>query len=137
MSRRKEVSVARELTLSEQMVLLFEYGEGRGLATSYRAIAEATGENATNIRKMHLGENLNPGIKSILALADYFGVRLDYFGCATREACQNYLAGAKPTQLEQDIAKRVDGLSETALEAIATMLDYVRKAEQLPPSKPR
>jgi transcriptional regulator with XRE-family HTH domain len=128
--------MARELTFSEKMAYLFKYGEARGIATTYRAIAEATRENANNIRKIYLGENPNPGIRTVRALADYFGVSLAYFDCATRTECQDYLTGAKPQQLRQDIAIRVDGLSETGLEAISKLIDYVRKAEELPACGP-
>ena len=128
--------MARELTFSNKLAILFAYGEARGLATSYRAIADATKENANSIRKIYLGENTNPGIRTVLALADYFGVGLAYFDCATRIECQNYLTGAKPQQLSHDIAIRANGLSETSLEAISTMIDYVRKAEKLPARRP-
>ena len=137
MSRRKEASTARELTLSDQLAYLFEYGEARGLATTYRAIAEATRENANGIRKVYLGENTNPGIRTILALGDYFGVGLAYFDCATLTECQDYLTGAEQQELRQDIAIRTNGLSEASLEAISKLIGYVRKAKELPAHGPR
>jgi len=67
--------VARGLSLADQVELLFAYGESRGMSAAYRAIAVATGENATNIRKIHRGENLNPGFQLLRALTRYFHVQ--------------------------------------------------------------
>lgn len=127
----------RTLTLAEKLALLLEYGEGRGLAVTYRAIGEATGENANNIRKIHRGENANPGLKTLKALADYFGVGLAYFDLETRAACQDYLKQAPKDRLVAEIALRTLGVSEAGLEAIQNMVDIVRKSEGLPPSKGR
>ena len=127
--------MARALTLSEKLQILFDYGESRGISSAYRAIAEATGENATNIRKIHRGENINPGFKILRALVRYFGVGLSYFDFDTRAGIEAYLAQFAPAKAVDDIKLRANGMSEEGLAAVRNMLDFVRKAEGLPPPK--
>jgi transcriptional regulator with XRE-family HTH domain len=128
--------MARALTLADKLQILFEYGEARGISPAYRAIAEATGENATNIRKIHKGENINPGLKILRALVKYFGVGLSYFDYDTRAECEAYLAQFAPARAADEIKLRANGMSEEGLTAVRNMLDFVRKAEGLGPPKP-
>lgn len=123
--------MSREMPLAEKMTLLFKYGESRGLPVTYRAIAQATEENANNIRKIHLGENANPGLKILTALAAYFGVGLAYFDCRTKAECQKYLDEVAQARVLGGIAMRAEGISETGLRTIEKMIDYVREAEGL------
>ena len=121
------------LTLSEKLALLFEYGQSRGLSTKYRAIAEAIGENANNIRKIYLGENANPGLKILTGLVGYFGIDLAYFNCSTKADCQAYLAHAAPARETVGINRRAQGMSEDSLLLIRQLMDIIRKAQRLPP----
>ena len=121
------------LTLSEKLVLLFEYGESRGHSTKYRAIAEAIGENANNIRKIYLGENANPGLKILTALVGYFDIDLAYFNCGTKADCRAYLEHAAPARETVAISQRAQGMSEDGLALIRQLMDIIRKAERLPP----
>lgn len=123
----------RSLALQRKVELLFEYGEARGISAAYRAIAVATGENGTNIRKIHHGENLNPGLRTLTALARYFGIGLDYFLCETRAECQDYLSGAAQQRLLSRVPKTMTGISEHGLDVLLTWIYIVRKAEELPP----
>jgi transcriptional regulator with XRE-family HTH domain len=123
------------LTLAEKLELLFEYGESRGISAAYRAIAVATGENANNIRKIHRGENKNPGLKILTALGDYFGVDLAYFNCKTKVDCEAYLSRFAPARETDEIKLRAHGMSEAGLAALRTMMDMARRAEGLPPVK--
>jgi transcriptional regulator with XRE-family HTH domain len=117
------------VTLAEKVDLLFKYGESRGLPVSYRAIAQATEENSNNIRKIHLGKNANPGLRTLTALAEYFGVSLAYFECQTKTQCHEFLKQQPQTKLLGGIAMRAEGLSEAGLKAIEQMIEYVRDAE--------
>jgi transcriptional regulator with XRE-family HTH domain len=117
------------VTLAEKIDLLFKYGESRGLSVSYRAIAQATEENANNIRKIHLGKNANPGLRILTALAEYFGVSLAYFECQSKKECQDYLRQQAQTKLLGEIAMRAEGISEAGLKTIEQMIEYVRDAE--------
>jgi transcriptional regulator with XRE-family HTH domain len=128
-----EGNVARTLSLAEKLDLLFQYGESRGISPAYRTIAEATDENANNIRKIHRGENTNPGLKILTALVQYFGVGLDYFLLTTKADCEAYLARIAAARELDGIKLRANGLSEEGLNAVNNMVDFVRKAEGLPP----
>ena len=125
--------MARTLSLAEKVDLLFQYGDSRGISSAYRAIADATGENANNIRKIHRGENTNPGLKILTALVQYFGVGLDYFLLTTKADCEAYLARIAAARQLDGVKLRANGLSEEGLNALNNMIDFVRKAEGLPP----
>jgi transcriptional regulator with XRE-family HTH domain len=120
------------MTLAEKLALLLEYGESRGLSTAYRAIAIATGENGTNIRKIHYGENLNPGLRTLTALAGYFDIGLDYFLCETRADCDEYLSDVAQQRLLSSVPQAMTGISERGLMALLAWIHIVRKAEGLP-----
>ena len=126
-------AVSRSLTLAEQLALLFAYGESRGISAAYRAIATGTGENANNIRKIHRGENVNPGLRILEALTHYFRVDLAYFNCQTRSACKHYLSDIARQRLIRNMEMGMKGLSEASQEFVRTMFAYARKAEGLPP----
>jgi transcriptional regulator with XRE-family HTH domain len=128
--------VARRLSLAEKLDLLFQYGESRGISSAYRTIAEATDENANNIRKIHRGENTNPGLKILTALVQYFGVGLDYFMLTAKADCEAYLARIAEVRKLEGVKLRANGLSEAGMDALNNMLDFVRKAEGLPPVEP-
>ncbi len=125
--------MAKEFTLPDKIDLLFRYGADRGISSAYRAIAEATGENANNIRKIHRGENRNPGLRTLLALSEYFHIDLAYFNRKTRADCERYLVDVAQKLLTDEIQQRASGMSETGLEAVRNMMDFVRKAEGLKP----
>lgn len=125
--------MSRNLSLAEKVKLLFEYGEARGISAAYRAVAVATGENGTNIRKIHYGENLNPGLRTLTALTRYFGIGLDYFLCETRAECQDYLSGAAQQRLLSRVPKAMAGISEHGETVLLTWIHIVREAEGLPP----
>ncbi len=118
------------LTLADQIALLFEYGKSRGLPTTYRAIAEATGESPNNLQQIHRGDNSNPGLRTLSAISVYFGVNLAYFDCKTAEECRQYLAGPRqPEQPLEGLAMRAEELSPEGLKAIEQMIEYVRAIE--------
>jgi len=125
--------VARGLSLADQVELLFAYGESRGMSAAYRAIAVATGENATNIRKIHRGENLNPGLHLLIALTRYFRVDLSYFNGTSRAAGGEYLSTIAQRKLLDHIEKQAVGLSEVGRAYMQLTIDYIRRAEGLPP----
>ena len=128
--------MARTLSLAEKLELLFRYGESRGISSAYRTIAEATGENANNIRKIHRGENNNPGLKILTALVQYFEVGLDYFLLNSKAECESYLSRIAAARQLEGVKLRANGLSEEGLNALNNMIDFVRKAEGLPPVEP-
>ena len=121
------------MQISQKLDLLMRLGEARGLPVSYRALSAATGESANNIRKIHVGLNTNPGFRILSALTSYFGTDLGYFQCKSPTACRDYLERSLRERLIQRLERGSQGLSEEALDFIAGLMDYVRRAEGLPP----
>jgi hypothetical protein len=83
--------MSKFISLAEQMDTLFQHGRERGLSVTYRAIANATGETANNLFRIHHGQNTNPGLRTLSALVVYFHTDLGYFSCKTKEDCIHYL----------------------------------------------
>lgn len=83
--------MSKTISLAEQVELLFKHGREQGRPVTYRAVAEATGETANNLFRIRRGQNTNPGIRTALALVEYFHTDLGYFSCQTQEECLNYL----------------------------------------------
>ncbi len=83
--------MTKNISLAEQVDLLFQYGHQRGRPVTYRAVAAATGETANNIFRIRRGQNINPGLRTLAALVEYFHTDLGYFSCKTKEDCLNYL----------------------------------------------
>ena len=81
----------KNISLAEQVDILFKHGRERRLPVTYRAVPEATGETANNIFRIHHGQNINPGLRTLSALVEYFKTDLGYFACKTKEDCLNYL----------------------------------------------
>src|SRR5690349_10458432 len=111
-----------ELPLSKKVDILFLWGEERGLNVTYKAIAEATGETWTNFNKIRRGENANPGLRTIEALARYFGVRLDYFNSDTEAQCWAYLKELDEQSIVHKVRMRAHGLSPEALVTLDNMI---------------
>ncbi len=119
----------KAFTLSDQLALLFDYVKNQGLSTTFRAIAEATGESPNNLQKIVRGDNANPGLRTLTAIAAYFGVSLSYFDCKTEIEAQIYLRNVEKQKMLGRIAMRAEELSPEGQAAIEQMIDYVRKAE--------
>ncbi len=115
--------------LKDKIVLLFKRGESLGLPTTYRAIAAATGENANNLRKIYVGENDNPGLRTLEAMAGYFKVSLAYFDCQSAKECTEYLNGVEHAEQEAVVALRAAHLSMEGLKALQDMADHIRHIE--------
>ncbi len=83
--------MSKNISLAEQVELLFQHGRERGKVVTYRAVAEATGETGNNLFRIRRGQNTNPGLRTLCALVTYFNTDLGYFACKTKEDCLNYL----------------------------------------------
>lgn len=98
------------IALAEKLDILFKSGKERGLPVTYRAIAEATGETANNLFRIHHGQNTNPGLRTLSALVEYFGTDLGYFSCQTTEDCLNSLH--QPPQKTLDHAPKTNPIKQ-------------------------
>lgn len=117
------------ISLAEQVEILFEYGTSRGLNTTYRTIAAATGESASNLHKIHQGINDNPGLKLLRSLSDYFGIELAYFDCHTAEGSRRYLKERAEEGVMADVDMRVGQISHEGLRIIREVISYVKRVE--------
>lgn len=126
-----------QVTLARMVELLFSYASSQGVDVTYEDVSRGTGIAWNNVRKIRLGENTNPSLRTIQALADYFGVNLDYFNCKTEEECQEYLAGIARAGAEDALIRMREatesgkGLGER--EALQALIDYVKRVEGLLP----
>ena len=101
--------MAKTISLAQQVELLFKHGHDRGLPVTYRAVAEATGERVNNLFRIRHGRNLNPGLRTLSALVNYFGTDLGYFSCKSQADCLKYLnrPGLPKTTGSKPLSNRV------------------------------
>ena len=71
--------MTKRISLAGQVTILFKHGQTRGLPVTYRAVAEATGETGNNLFRIRHRQNLNPGLRTLNAIVNYFGTDLGYF----------------------------------------------------------
>lgn len=129
-----------ELTLHQKVEILFAYGKMWGLETDETEIAKTTGLSSYNIKKIRLGSNDNPGLKTLKALADHFGLNLAYFDNKTRDECWDYLNRRReglPLQEAAQVAAALRSdlnLSEKdrseVVQALKAILKIVRRSEE-------
>jgi|SRR6185436_1626834 len=121
--------MVKTISLAEQGDILFKQGRKWGLPVTYRAVAEATGETANNIFRIHHGQNTNPGLRTLSALAAYFDTDLCYFACQTKAQCLGYLKHTLPHINLNKLATRAEGISPAGIKTILEVVDIVRQAE--------
>ncbi|MGE7388380.1 XRE family transcriptional regulator [Streptomyces sp. NPDC004126] len=130
---------------------------------SYMEIAEGTrrlpGPSVSHgtVQTIHRGANVNPGVESIKAIANFFGVTLGYLGDGeeagaverrieeriarlreeSRKAAEaDALAQVLEDENVQAAAFRLSGLSAGSLRSVAGLIKQLRKAEGLPDVRP-
>ena len=121
--------MAKTISLAEQVDVLFKQGRERGLSITYRGVADAIGETANNIFRIHHGHNLNPGLRTLVALADYFETDLGYFSCKTKSDCLHYLHHTLPHKTLDKLTMRAEGISPAGIKKILQVVDLVRQVE--------
>ncbi|MFP3854828.1 MAG: helix-turn-helix domain-containing protein [Anaerolineales bacterium] len=123
--------MSKEITLSGRFDLLLEHAKRSGKDTSYTAISKGTGISNANIRKIHTGDNQNPGLEVIDALANYFEVDPGYFFMKTETECLDYLKEKDNRRL----LARARDLDEEALETLRELIDHIERDAQRRSSK--
>ena len=128
--------------LASQMECLIERGRAQGKRVTYLGIAQAIGESASNVRKLHLGMSANPSFKTLAAIARYFDVPVAYFACQTEVDCAAFLAAvdrATQEQAHQDkgqaLASRFTALSPESLDIADRFVDHLLNLEGRPPRR--
>jgi transcriptional regulator with XRE-family HTH domain len=128
-------------TLAQKLTHLFETVHGpRGpysLGEVVKAIADSGGPT---ISKSHLaqlknGERDNPTLRTLQAIADFFGVPVAYFSddavAEQIDAQLRLLASLRDTGV-RNIAARLAGLSPGSIDLVGDMVDRLRELEGLP-----
>lgn len=101
-------------------------------------INEQAGEqviSAAYLGQLRTGFKATPSVKRMAAIAEFFGVKLEYFSddeIAAQTDAQLELLTALRDSGVQKLALRAVGLSPGALEALLGMVDYARHQEGLP-----
>ncbi|KWT63929.1 hypothetical protein ADL21_00855 [Streptomyces albus subsp. albus] len=151
--------LAARRTIASKLDHLFReiHPRGRG-PFSYQEVARGIKEMAGpdgptlshgTIQKIRTGENANPTVKSLEALAAFFGVPVSYFfddeittrvdtrisslkADAATAAAQSELASALEDNSIRAVTFRLSGLSAKALSAIQSIVEQARQVEGLP-----
>src|SRR5574341_2613844 len=123
----EKAMMSKEFPLWRKVDVLFRWGEEQGLNVTYKAIAEATGETWTNLNKIRRGDNPNPGLRTVEAMARYFGVKLDYFNCESEAECWTYLKELSEEGIRElaRMRARAHNVSPEALVTLKEMIDKV------------
>ncbi|MEU3904161.1 XRE family transcriptional regulator [Streptomyces goshikiensis] len=151
-------------SMAQRLGFLIEtvHPAGRGPYT-YQEISEGTKQlpgpsiSHGTAQTIHKGTNTNPGIDSIRALANFFGVSTGYLADGEnsaavekrleeriarlqeetrRAAAADEFAQALENENVQAAAFRLGGLSEGALKSVTGMIKHLRKVEGLPDVRP-
>ncbi|MCG7523001.1 helix-turn-helix domain-containing protein [Streptomyces sp. OfavH-34-F] len=132
----------KERSFAELLDHLFRevHPAGRGpytYAEVSQGIREATGVSisASAIQQLRRGNNRNPKMQTIRALAAFFGVPSGYFFDeeeAERQRAEIRLVAAMHDQNVLRVALRADGLSTSSLDMVSTVIEQARKLEGVP-----
>ncbi len=129
-------------TLASKLDRLFEVARSSGGGEyTYREVAEGITRcggakiSATYVWQLRTGLRTNPSRKHIEGLAAFFGVPVNYFfdddRAAEVETELELVAALRKTPVRQ-IAVRAADLSADSLQALAGMVEHVRRLEGLP-----
>ncbi len=107
-----------------------------GYAKLAQEIRETTGRaiSGTYLWELATGKKSNVTLDHLEALAEFFGVPLEYFvndGTAAKVNAQLALASALGDAQVRNLALRANGLSAASLEALLAMVDEVRRLQDL------
>ncbi|GAA4947760.1 hypothetical protein GCM10023205_04670 [Yinghuangia aomiensis] len=129
-------------TLSEKLAHLFGtvHPASRGpysnaeVAREIRAAADDdAGLSASAIAQLRSGAKTNPTMKTIEALASFFGVPPAYFfDDAVARQTDAEIAEITAMRDVQSVAMRASGLSEGSLKMVLAVIDHARALEGLP-----
>lgn len=139
----------RFVSLAEQIEHLFAKTAGpAGRPATLQEIVDRMAERGIStmslsyLQQLRTGQAQNPRLQHLRALADVFDVPLGYF--FEEEASEPSGSDGSPdegpagrgdsadlTSAERDVALRVHGLSDDALDSISAIVEFARKRENL------
>ena len=128
-------------TLAERLNRLFEIVRPRGEERQYTnsEVAAATGVSGTYIGYLRRGVRDNPSVDTVQALARFFGVRPSYLvdddvddqqAASTEAQVRLFQALDDPGIRQLALRAAAADLSPMGLDAVAAMIDQVKKLEQ-------
>lgn len=100
-------------------------------------VARDTGLSASAITQIKTGAKPNPTLKTVEAIADYFGVQTDFFTKRMdEERVRKAITALEMLDMLEDagvqaLFARANGLSDQSLEMIAGVIETARKADGL------
>jgi transcriptional regulator with XRE-family HTH domain len=139
----------KERTFAQRLDYLFRevHPPSRGpytYAEVVQAINQATGDgergiSASAIQQLRTGTKRNPTMRTIKALADFFGVPPAYFfddETAEQAEAEIELLMAMRNHRVRQVALRANGLSAASLRMLTAVIEQTRRLEGLPEDKP-
>ncbi|MER7110102.1 helix-turn-helix transcriptional regulator [Streptomyces sp. NPDC000229] len=143
-ARSKRSGPACERKIDERLTTLITavYPDERrrpGYTKLAQEIREVTGRaiSGTYLWELATGKKSNVTLDHLEALAEFFGVPVEYFvndGVARKVNAQLALASALGDAQVRNLALRANGLSPASLDALLTMVDEVRRLQGLTPT---
>lgn len=161
----EKTPTGRRDTMGDRLGFLIEtiHPAGRGPYT-YQEIAEGTkklsGPSVSHgtVQTIRLNNNPNPGIDSIRAIANFFGVTVGYLADGENAVAIEQRIEERIARLREEMGKaavadefaqvledeqvkaaafRLSGLSAGSMRSVTGLIKQLRKAEGLPDVKPR
>lgn len=129
-------------TLADALTRLIEKKAARDGADSVadQVIGEHIGKSRTTVWKLRTGQELNPKIETLEALARFFGVKVTYFldqeqAAVTDEQLDSLRAARRLQEAAerggvQSINARLGSLSPESLLAVAKLIEDLGEAEE-------
>ena len=123
----------KSLPFSTLLNLLFEHvRDGDGQTYTDAAVAKTTGISQSSLSALRRNITNNPRLDNVKAVANFFGVSLNYFAAESLEEGISLIASDRhqnPPDVE--LATRLTNLSDEARNDLERILAWVQKADRV------
>ncbi|MEM9954339.1 MAG: helix-turn-helix transcriptional regulator [Chloroflexota bacterium] len=121
----------KRLAFSKLLNLLFEHirdEEGQVFTDTY--VSKVTGMSQSSISSLRRNLTSNPRLDNVKAIADFFGVSLNYFSAESVEEAIDLIAQRNEERsVDIELAARFTNLSDEARQDLERILRWVQKAD--------
>lgn len=123
----------QSLAFSTLLNLLFEHvRDGDGQTFTDVTVAKATGMSASSLSALRRNITNNPRLDNVKALANFFGVSLNYFAAQDLQEGISLIANSRhQNQVDAELATRLTNLSDEARDDLERILAWVQKADKV------
>lgn len=123
----------KSLPFSNLLNLLFEYiRDEDGQTYSDAAVSKATGMSQSSLSALRRNITNNPRLDNVKAVANFFGVSLNYFSAESVEEGISFIAHDRhQNEPNVELATRFTNLSEEARNDLERILAWVQKADKV------